>query len=115
MAAWRVTSPLVTLWACLHIGQGFAPAPRRGPQARATTRFRYAQGAEPALGSGAMELLKAPPVPYSNPLRDRQILEDLTGMFYQALNERDPRVFAEMWHKDDKSVFMAGDGNVTRG
>jgi hypothetical protein len=46
---------------------------------------------------------------------ERQTLEDLTAMFYEALNDRKGEIFRRLWLDDSSVAFYAGDGNMTCG
>lgn len=79
---------------------------------------------ERALAPGPA--IMAPPVPGLGPglaprppeaeaeaaaAEDREVLEELTGLLYHALNERSTETMARLWLEDDPAVlFFAGDG-----
>lgn len=46
--------------------------------------------------------------------QDKELLEDLTKLLYDALNERNVDILAKIWHDDETVLFFAG-GNMTRG
>jgi len=62
-----------------------------------------------------------PPAPFQDIEMDKEILEELTRMLYQSLNERQQDVWAKLWLNDDQGgggssvMLSAGDGNVTVG
>ena len=59
--------------------------------------------------------LRPPRVP--SPAEDREVLEELTGLLYHAINERSTDTMARLWLEDDPNiVFFAGDdGGPVRG
>lgn len=59
--------------------------------------------------------LRPPRAP--SPMEEREVLEELTGLLYHALNERSTDTMARLWLEDDPSiVFFAGDdGGPVRG
>jgi hypothetical protein len=62
-----------------------------------------------------------PPAPSQDIEMDKEVLEELTRMLYQSLNERQQDVWAKLWLNDDQGgggssvMLSAGDGNVTVG
>ena len=58
---------------------------------------------------------QVPSVPEVDLYQEKEMLEELTNVLYNALNERNTDILAKLWHDDDTVLFCAGDGNMTRG
>ncbi|GAB5031103.1 Hypothetical protein NocV09_00403760 [Nannochloropsis oceanica] len=63
-----------------------------------------------------------PPAPPQDMSQDKEMLEELTHMFYRAVNERNSDMLRKIWLEEEMSssssssvVLSAGDGNVTMG